>query len=251
MRRHLHKGNKRFYSSLILHYDMLKHQKDYIDDDERMLIMYYVKHAYQNKRYASIYEKTRFEGIYGRTKNWNTKRVISKLVRLTGRKGFALDIPCGTGRLSHLIVKSGYQWIGADISLEMMMESRKKMMNGMEGSSWWNIRLDAEMMPFKDDSLDCIFSIRFIYHIPVEIRYRMLKEMRRVTKKWMIIDYNYPNKFKELGRRIGSLFGERSIKKRITFPEISKELRENGLHIYKAIPVSRLFSDNIILLCNK
>lgn len=213
--------------------------------------MYYVKHVYQNEQCASIYEKRRFKGLYGRAKNWNTKRVISKLVRLTGKKGFALDIPCGTGRLSHLILKGGYHWIGADISLEMMMESRKKMMNGFEGNTWWNIRLDAERMPFKDNSLDCVFSIRFIYHIPEEIRYRMLKEMRRIAKKWVIIDYNYPNKFKELARRIGFLFRERSVKKRITFQEISRELRENGLHIYKALPVSRLFSDNIILLCNK
>ena len=213
--------------------------------------MYYVKDAYQHKQYASIYDKRRYEGLYGRTKNWNTKRVISKLVRQTGRKGFALDIPCGTGRLSHLILKSGYYWIGADISLEMMMESRKKLANGIEENSWWNIRLDAERMPFKDDSLDCIFSIRFIYHIPEEIRYRILKEMRRITKKWIIIDYNYPNHFKAFARRMGSLFRKRSIKKRITFPEISKELKENGLTICKVLPVSRFFSDNVILLCNK
>jgi ubiquinone/menaquinone biosynthesis C-methylase UbiE len=165
--------------------------------------MYHVRQLYQNKTYAAGYEKTRFEGIYGRFRNWNTKRVISKLLRLTGGKGMALDIPCGTGRLSHLILKSGYQWIGGDISSEMMMESRKRM-GGFE-DSFWNIRLDAEAMAFKDNSIDCIFSIRFIYHIPVEIRYRMLQEMRRVTKKWLIIDYNYPNRFKKMARRIGSL----------------------------------------------
>jgi ubiquinone/menaquinone biosynthesis C-methylase UbiE len=211
--------------------------------------MYHVKQLYQNERYAAGYERTRFKGIYGRFKNWNTKRVISKLIRLTGRKGIALDIPCGTGRLSHLILRSGYKWIGGDISLEMMRESRKRM-DGFEGS-FWNIRLDAETMALKDNSIDCIFSIRFIYHIPVEIRYRMLQEMRRVTKKWIIIDYNYPNRFKEMGRKIGSLVNQSPVKRRITFEEISRELRENGLNIYKAIPASRLFSDNLLLLCNK
>jgi len=211
--------------------------------------MYHVRQLYQDKIYAAGYEKTRFQGIYGRFRNWNTKRVISKLIRFTGRKGFALDIPCGTGRLSHLILESGYKWIGGDISLEMMMESRKRM-DGFEGS-FWNIRLDAEAMAFKDSSVDCVFSIRFIYHIPVEIRHRMLREMRRVTKKWLIIDYNYPNRFKNMTRRIGSLFGERPKKKRISLQEITRELRENGLNIYKAIPASRLFSDNILLLCHK
>lgn len=206
--------------------------------------MYRVKYFYQNKRYAEGYEKTRFQGIYGRLKNWNTKRVISKLVRFTRREGFALDIPCGTGRLSHLILKSGYRWIGTDISLEMMMESRKRM-DGFK-DSFWNIRLDAEAIPFKDNSIDCIFSIRFIYHIPVEIRYGMLKEMRRITKKWLIIDYNYLNRFKA-----GSLLRKRPAKRRATLQEISKELKENGFTIHKAIPVSRFFSDNIIFLCKK
>jgi len=211
--------------------------------------MYRVKYQYQSKIYAASYEKTRFKGIYGRIKNWNTQRVISKLTSFTGRKGLALDIPCGTGRLSNLILRNGYRWIGSDISLEMMMESRKRM-KGFE-DSFWNIRLDAEMMPFKDDSMDCIFSIRFIYHIPGEIRYKMLKEMNRVTKKWLIIDYNYPNRFKHIARRIGCLLSKRAAQKRMTLQEISRELMENDFTIYKAIPASRLFSDNILLLCNK
>jgi len=211
--------------------------------------MYHVRQLYQNKTYAAGYEKTRFKGIYGRFRNWNTKRVISKLIRFTGREGFALDIPCGTGRLSHLILKSGYKWIGGDISLEMMMESRKRM-NGFE-ESFSNIRLDAEAMAFKDDTIDCVFSIRFIYHIPVEIRYRMLQEMRRITKKWLIIDYNYPNRFKEMARRIGSLFGAKPIKRRISLQEISNELKDNGFSIHKAILASRFFSDNVLLLCSK
>jgi ubiquinone/menaquinone biosynthesis C-methylase UbiE len=211
--------------------------------------MYHVRQLYQNKTYAAGYEKTRFKGIYGRFRNWNTKRVISKLIRFTGGKGLALDIPCGTGRLSHLILKSGYKWIGGDISLEMMMESRKRM-NGFE-DSFSNIRLDAEAMAFKDSTIDCVFSVRFIYHIPVEIRYRMLQEMRRVTKKWLIIDYNYPNRFKKMARTIGSLFGGRPIKKRISLQEITRELGENGFSIHKAIPASRFFSDNVLLLCSK
>jgi len=213
--------------------------------------MYYVKNAYQNKAHAAIYEKRRYQGIYGRISNWNTKRGISKLVRFTGKKGYALDIPCGTGRLSNLILKSGYKWVGSDISFEMMMESRKRM-KGFE-DSFYNIRLDAEMMPFKNDSIDCLFSIRFIYHIPGEIRYKMLKEMNRVTKKWLIIDYNYPNRYnlKHWVRAAGRLFGKRSTKKRIPLETISRELMENNFHIYKAIPVSRLFSENMLLLCSK
>jgi ubiquinone/menaquinone biosynthesis C-methylase UbiE len=211
--------------------------------------MYIAKDLYQNKIYATRYEKTRFGGIYGRLKNWNTKRVISKLIRFTGRCGLALDLPCGTGRLSHLILKSGYQWIGADISLEMMMESRKRM-NGFE-DSFWNIRLDAERIPLKDSSIDCIFSIRFIYHIPAEIRYRILKEMNRVTKKWLIIDYNFQNQYKYITYRISSLFKEMPTKRKMTLQEIGRELKENGFTIHKAIPASKFFSNNMLLLCNK
>lgn len=211
--------------------------------------MYRVKYQYQNKKYAEGYERTRFRGVYGRLKNWNTKRAISKLIRFTSRKGLALDLPCGTGRLSEMITKSGYHWIGADISLEMMMEARKKAVLCQD--PFWNIRADAERIPFKDSSIDCIFSIRFIYHIPVEIRYRMLGEMRRVTKRWLIIDYNYRNGCKYLAYRLRSLFKKMAIKKRLTLQEISDELRENGFVIYKSALTSRFFSDNILLLCQK
>ena len=132
------------------------------------------------------------------------------------------------------------------------MESRKRM-KGFE-DSFWNIRTDTEMMPFKDNSIDCIFSIRFIYHIPVETRYRMLKEMNRVTKKWLIIDYNYPNIYslKYVFRKVGGLLGKRpETKKRMTLQEVSRELMENDFSIYKAIPASRLFSENVLLLCSK
>jgi len=125
--------------------------------------MYYVKHAYQDKRYASIYDNEDRGPMEGR--RIGIPKGNLKIDSPTGRKALPLTSLC-TGRLSRLILKSGYHWIGADISLEMMVESRKKLMNGFEGYSWWNIRLDAERMPFKDDSLDCIFSIRFIYHIP-------------------------------------------------------------------------------------
>jgi len=217
----------------------------------KVQMMYPAKVVYQNKEYAAIYEKRRFKGILGKIKNWNTQRLISKLLRLTGREGYALDIPCGTGRLSHLILRNGYRWIGSDISLEMMMESRKKT-KGFE-DSFWNIRTDAERMPFKDNSVDCILSIRFIYHIPVKTRYRMLKEMNRVTKKWLIIDYNYPNIYslKYVLRKVDGLLGKRPNKRRMTLQEVSRELMENGFCIDKAIPVSRLLSENVLLLCSK
>jgi ubiquinone/menaquinone biosynthesis C-methylase UbiE len=161
-----------------------------------------------------------------------------------------LDVPCGTGRLAPLVLHNGFRWIGADISFEMIEVARRKtkVFKNVAG----NVRLEAEHMPFKSGSIGCVASIRFIYHVPTsEERITILRELGRISKKWVIIDYNYPNPVRALYRRIGYIVKPPKRKRRLTMQEIYAELAEAGLKVHKAFPVSRVLSDNVILLCTK
>ncbi|MDZ4384767.1 MAG: hypothetical protein U0940_04700, partial [Nitrospirota bacterium] len=111
---------------------------------------------------------------------------------------------------------------------------------------------ESEHMPFKSDSIDCVASIRFIYHVLVrEERIAILREMGRISREWVIIDYNYPNPLKVIYRRLGRLVKPPKRKRRLSMREIYDELAEAGLKVYKAYPVSRVLSDNVIFLCRK
>ncbi len=209
---------------------------------------YPARRRYQNRSYAAHYDGARYGGIQGRIKNWNTLSTINRALKYVNNGSLILDVPCGTGRLAPLILHNGFSWIGADISFEMMEVARKKVdvFKNVAG----NVRLEAEYMPFKSASIDCVASIRFIYHVPTRGgRIAILREMRRISKKWVVIDYNYPNPVRALYRRIGHLVRTPKRKRRLTMEEIHIELADAGLKVYKAFPVSRVLSDNVIFLC--
>lgn len=211
---------------------------------------YPARKRYQNKSYATHYDRARYGGILGRIKNWNTLVTIEKALKNLRGGSLILDVPCGTGRLSPLILHNGFKWLGADISYEMMEVAREK--TSKFKNAIGNVRLESEHMPFNSDSIDCVASIRFIYHVPtIEGRIAILREMRRISKKWVIIDYNYPNPVRTLYRRIGYLVKPPKRKRRLSMREIYDELEAAGLKVYRTFPVSRMLSDNVILLCEK
>ena len=211
---------------------------------------YPARKRYQNSSYAAGYDKVRYGGILGSVKNKSTLATVEKAFKSIRNGSLILDVPCGTGRLAPLILKKGFKWLGADISFEMMEVAREKIAGS--GNVTGNVRLESEHIPFKQESIDCVASIRFIYHVPTrEGRVAILREMRRITKEWVVIDYNYPNPVNALIRRMGHLTRPPGKKKRLTMEEISGELLEAGLRIEKVFPVYRLISDNIILLCSR
>lgn len=211
---------------------------------------YPARKRYQSKSYAQHYDKARYGGILGRIKNWNTLNTIEKALKSLEKGSLILDIPCGTGRLSPLVLQNGFRWLGADISYEMMEVAREKTARYRDAIG--NVRLESERMPFKSGSIDCVASIRFIYHVlSREERIAILREMNRISRKWVIIDYNYSNPVRSLYRRIGYLVRPPRRKRRLSMKEIYEELAEAGLKVYRAFPVSRVLSDNVILLCQK
>jgi ubiquinone/menaquinone biosynthesis C-methylase UbiE len=214
------------------------------------MVEYRSKRKYQNIAYAAGYDKIRYGGISGYIKNRYTLNAIDKVLREIKEGGLVLDVPCGTGRLVPLFAGRSIRWIGADISFEMMEVARRRpegLINRMG-----NVQLDSEHMPFKSVSFDCVASIRFIYHVPTEEgRIAMLREMARVSKKWVIIDYNYSNPIKSLFRRAGYLIRPPKIRRRLSIDEIYGELEKADLRVCRKISVSRFFSDNVIFLCSR
>lgn len=211
---------------------------------------YPARRRYQSRSYAGHYDMARYGGVLGSIKNWNTLSTIYKALRNIEEGSLMLDVPCGTGRLAPLLLHNGFRWIGADISYEMIEVARRKtkVFKNVAG----NVRLEAEHMPFKSGSIGCVASIRFIYHVPTsEERITILRELGRISKKWVIIDYNYPNPVRSLYRRIGYLVKPPKRKKRLSMREIHDELEAAGLRVYRVFPVSRMLSDNVILLCTK
>jgi SAM-dependent methyltransferase len=79
------------------------------------------KDAYD--RYAAVYDECNSENDY---ELWLGETLIPELEKLGLRKGWALDVGCGTGRAFGPLLTRDWQIVGCDVSTTMLDEARKK-----------------------------------------------------------------------------------------------------------------------------
>jgi SAM-dependent methyltransferase len=139
-----------------------------------------------------------------------------------------LEVGCGTGRLSVALLQKNTRIIGLDISETMLQRTRKR-------SKELNLLLgDAGNLPFRNESIESVFSAYTINHIP---NYRKaLSEMCRIASHYVIIIVPY-----FLGvlvlislilNPIRKLLGRLKVFSRYFFPsDISKVLKTNRLNV--------------------
>ena len=88
---------------------------------------------------------------------------IQKALALTDGVKTIVDLPCGTGRFTGHLARAGYEVVGSDISVEMMQQAAKLPAVTRQHPGY--VRADAEALPFAAKSVDCVMSIRFLFHV--------------------------------------------------------------------------------------
>jgi SAM-dependent methyltransferase len=210
------------------------------------------KTHYRSVAIAEGYDSFRYETRLGRRRNRRDLAAIGRALTEAARQGApiatGLDLPCGTGRLFPLFAERRIAAIGGDISLEMMRVARRKLAFPL-------LQCNAERLPFRDGSVDGVFSIRFILHLDRGARLRILREMARVSRRWLLLDlrhrYNLRSLVWPLARRLGL---RRDVPFRFSRSGLAEELRACGLELVRIYPSRRLvgfFSDKWFVLVEK
>lgn len=161
---------------------------------------YRAKRFYQRKEVVDNYDALRFGSWNGCLAQELERRALEQVMRkYFGAGGCVFDLPCGTGRMIGLFQARGYDVVAGDISQEMLGFSRKRLMdlaaNGQgkhkqrEGSLSF-VQVDAENLPFSDNSFDYLVSYRLMAHLPEPLCRKVLAEMLRVTRKAAVINYH-------------------------------------------------------------
>jgi SAM-dependent methyltransferase len=150
----------------------------------------YKKQFYQSSEVAADYDEHRFRTPKRQRRNARKWQAIQKALALaTGVKSI-VDLPCGTGRFTGNLARAGFEVVGSDISLEMIGQAAKSSAVSHANVRGY-VRADAEALPFGTKSVDCLMSIRFLFHVDSETRKRMLREFGRVSRRWIIADYRH------------------------------------------------------------
>ena len=208
----------------------------------------YKKKFYRDAAVAADYDQHRFTTPRRQRRNVRKWSAIRRALDRAGDVRSVLDLPCGTGRFTGHLARSGLNVIGGDISLQMMREAARSPQVEHPDIAGY-VQSDAEELPFRDCSLDCIVSIRFMFHVDPITRRRILREMGRVSRRWLIIDYRHRYSARWVSWRIRHVLGLLGqVPERVSRSDLRSEFRDAGLTIRQVIPVRRWLSDKWIVL---
>jgi SAM-dependent methyltransferase len=208
----------------------------------------YKKDFYRDAEVAADYDLHRFTTPRRQRRNARKWSAICRALDEAGDVGSVLDLPCGTGRFTGHLARKDLDVVGGDISLQMMREAADSPAVRHPSIAGY-VQADAEELPFRDRSLDCVVSIRFMFHVDPITRRRMLREMGRISKRWLIIDYRHKYSARWVSWRIRHLLGRLDeVPERVSRGDLQSEFLDAGLTIRHVIPVRRWLSDKWIIL---
>ncbi len=111
------------------------------------------------------------------------------------------------------------------------------------------MRADAEALPFRSKSADCLMSIRFLFHVDPDTRRRMLREFGRVSRRWIIADYRHKYSFRYGVWKLSRMLGlTRRPFERVSVKSMKSEFEDAGLRVVKIFAVRRWLSDKWVVL---
>ena len=192
---------------------------------------------YRDSEVAAHYDQERFAGPFKRRRNRRKWRTIRDALEALETVHLVLDLPCGTGRFTGSLAAQGLEVVGSDISLEMMRRAVEA--------------LSPEPDHVLVDAVDCVVSIRFMFHVPPPTRVSILREMSRVAP-WLVVDYRHRYSYRYAKwRALRTLRLTRRRLERVSRAGLEQELRDAGLSIRRVLPVTRVFSDKWIVVAGR
>ena len=202
---------------------------------------------YQDPAVVASYDAERFEGRWQRrstARKWNAIR--RGLGEEFERIGSVLDVPCGTGRFTELLLGAGKRVVNADRSRAMLLAAREK---AGEGSAR-HVECDAASLPFADASFDLVLCVRFLLHVPKPMRAGLLREMGRVSRRWVVVDVRHRYSLTTVGKRLRARVAGRPLPSlRSSLAEIDADVAAAGLRLAKRTWLSPGFSEKMLLFC--
>ncbi|NOY75719.1 MAG: methyltransferase domain-containing protein [Kiritimatiellaeota bacterium] len=169
-----------------------------------------------------------------------------------------LDLPCGTGRLTNLLLEAGHEVRGADVSNGMVRLARKNFekrhKQAAENATAHNVQfnvVDVMDTPYQNGEFDAVVCNRLFHHfIESETRVAALTELRRITSEAVIVSFFNSKSFDACWRRVRNWMRMRRPKDRlpISLKQFESELNSAGLRIVARIPARPFISQQFYIV---
>jgi len=190
--------------------------------------------SYQ-QNYQLVKEAARYNEMYAKrwSKRWSTRREYDLLRRLLASQPHCatlLDLPSGGGRLSPQIAEFTDLLIEADIALGQVQYGREFARMKNTRQVW--MTASGFHIPFRNASIDGIVCVRLNHHLPTsDERERLVRELLRVSKKFVVMTFFDYHSFKNLGRRLRKPFDKKAPKMTMTVKRVREMANEGGFDL--------------------
>jgi SAM-dependent methyltransferase len=155
------------------------------------------RHYWQVTPHAEHYDEGRFGDPWGRLYRACEERALRRALALVPRHGRVLDVACGTGRVTELLVREGFGAVaGTDVSPAMLDVARRRL-PGVEFFPG-----DATRLPVDDRSFDAVTCIGLVMHLDDQTRLRVLNELARISRGPVIVQYGCVGAFLRLAGKV-------------------------------------------------
>jgi SAM-dependent methyltransferase len=197
---------------------------------------------------AQAYESGRFDSVKGRWYRGREERAIQRALRGLHPGSRMLDAACGTGRITSLLRRHGFRVAGCDISRAMMDVARRQLAS--LGHEVPLVETDAEHLPYRNGSFDAATCIGLLMHLDADARVRVLRELARVSRDGLVIQYGCLGAFLRLkGRVTGRPPGD--VRFPVSEAEMQRDFERSGLTERARFWILRPFSSSVILRLTK
>ncbi len=190
------------------------------------------------------YENRRFESsAKGRRKNQFERKVAKRILSRLPSNSLVVDVPCGLGRFSDLIVDQGHRYVGIDLNRAWAHYAAHRRNDFLP-----TVNASALELPLADNSAHFILCIRLFHHFQPEQIEQAFKEISRVAPQALVTFYNrriwrtQRRRFSWRLRRKERQGGEPWYQKTYTIHEMASYARKAGLRIKETIPSFGFFS---------
>ncbi len=145
------------------------------------------------------YPQQRYHSLDQDWLKWREQRLLARLLTLCQLANrTVLDVPCGYSRFAPLYARLGITAVGADMSYDMAhlaAATHKR----HSGEGW--LCADILALPFPDSMFDSAPRIRLLHHrLSDAERQRILAELARVSRRFVIISFYQPTLLHALAR---------------------------------------------------
>jgi 2-polyprenyl-3-methyl-5-hydroxy-6-metoxy-1,4-benzoquinol methylase len=160
-----------------------------------------------------------------------------------------LDIPSGTGRISRWLLEQGFQVECGDISREMLDVAQQRV-NGLPGVLGFDL-LDVYNIARNEAAYDCVTCIRLFQHLKSEERAAALKELGRITRRFVIVNVMYTSSYYGAIRKMRKLLGGYAPRYTTSDQELKRETEAASLRIVQQRFSQPGYNGNLLLLLEK